>query len=339
LLGAGTLLSASIVGLGLLLLHGTLKPARTVGVQTVHAADSQNPAISAVIYYPARGEAKLTWLGITPAMLATGAPIEGERHPLILISHGTAGSPTGHLDTALALAERGYIVAAIVHNGDNYQDQSSVGAASWISNRAHEVTRLVDYLLGEWDERAAIDSQRIGLFGFSAGATGALANIGATPDFARVAPACQAHPELVCRLVHVGTVLTNPAIGEAYDSRIRAAVLAAPGFGMAFPPEALAGVTIPVDIWIGANDDNTPPQTNALAIAQRLPAQPQAHLVEGAGHASFLAPCGAAGLLMPPIVCRDPRGFDRAAFHRTFDAEVVAFFNRTLDYDTRTQRQ
>lgn len=331
LLGLGALLVVSVIGLGVALVESAIRPARTVGVQVASATDGQNRPISTVIYYPAQGEAELTWLGLTPAMLARDAPVAVGQHPLILISHGTAGSPTSHLDTALALAEQGFIVAALVHNGDNYRDQSSVGAANWISDRAHEVVRVTDYMLGAWDQRSSIDSNRVGLFGFSAGATTVLANIGAAPDFALVADACRTNPEFACQLLPPGTVLSNPSV-EVQDQRIKAALIAAPGFGMAFTAAGLERVSIPVDVWVGAADINTPFSTNAAAIAQRLPTHPSVHIIEGAGHASFLAPCGVTRVLMPPMVCADERGFDREAFHRTFNTEVVSFFSRRLEY-------
>jgi predicted dienelactone hydrolase len=31
-----------------------------------------------------------------------------------------------------------------------------------------------------------------------------------------------------------------------------------------------------------------------------------------------------------PEICTDAAGFDRAAFHRTFNAEVLAFFRKHL---------
>lgn len=332
LLALCALVAVVFVGFGVALVQGAIEPTRTVGMQIVSAADGRNRPVTAVIYYPADGEAHLTWLGLTPAMLAREAPVSAGRHPLILISHGTAGSPTGHIDTAMALAERGFIVAALVHNGDNYQDQSSVGAPNWISDRAHEAVRVTDYLLGAWDQRSSIDADRIGLFGFSAGATTALANVGAAPDFALVPQACQAHPEFVCELLPPGVVLSNPAEHEVYDQRIRAALLAAPGFGMAFTQAELESVTIPVDVWVGSADLNTPANSNAVVIARYLPAHPRVHVVQGAAHTSFLAPCGIAGVLMPPMVCADEPGFDRAAFHRSFNKEVVSFFSRSLNY-------
>lgn len=331
-IGLSVLVALVLAGVGVALVQSAIKPSRTVGIDIVSTTEEGSEPVTTVIYYPAEGEAKLTWLGLTPAMLARGAPVAAGQHPLILISHGTAGSPTGHLDTAVALAERGFIVAALVHNGDNYQDQSSVGAVNWINNRAHEIVRVTDYLLSAWGQRSSIDASRIGLFGFSAGATTALANIGAAPDFARVPEACQAHPEFVCQLLSPGVVLSNPVEHEVYDPRIKAALVAAPGFGMAFTEAELETVTIPVDIWVGAEDRSTPGATNAAAIAQYLPAHPNVHVVEGAGHASFLAPCGVLGILMPPMVCADAPGFDRAAFHRSFNGEVVSFFSRSLNY-------
>ncbi|MGE0741931.1 MAG: alpha/beta hydrolase family protein [Hyphomonadaceae bacterium] len=325
------LIAVAAIGFAVVLVQSAIRPARTIGVQVVSAGDDRNQPITTVVYYPAEGEAKLTWLGATPAFLAREAPVTAGLHPLILISHGTAGSPTSHLDTAVALAERGFIVAAIVHNGDNYRDQSSVGQAGWISGRAHEVVRVTDYMLEAWSQRASIDADRIGLFGFSAGATTALVNVGAAPDFGRVAEACESRPELVCQLLSPGTVLNNP-LASAHDSRIKTVLLAAPGFGMAFSPDSLQNVTIPVDIWVGVTDSNTPPATNAIAIARLLPSHPSVHVVEGAGHASFLAPCGVTRVLMPPMVCADTADFDRAAFHRTFNAEVVSFFVRSLNY-------
>lgn len=331
-IGLSVLVALVLAGFGVALVQSAIKPSRTVGMEIVSASEGGSRPVTTVIYYPAEGEAKLTWLGLTPAMLARGAPVAVGRHPLIVISHGTGGSPTGHLDTAVALAERGFIVAALAHNGDNYQDQSSVGAANWIDDRAHEVVRVTDYLLGAWGHRSSIDADRIGLFGFSAGATTALANIGAAPDFALVPEACRTHPEFVCQLLSPGVVLSNPPEQEVYDPRIKAALVAAPGFGMAFTQTELESVTIPVDVWVGAVDRNTPAATNAAPIARYLPAHRGVHVVEGASHASFLAPCGVLGVLMPPMVCADAAGFDRAAFHRSFNGEVVSFFSRSLNY-------
>ena len=53
--------------------------------------------------------------------------IAGTGLPLVLISHGTAGSEASHYDTALALADEGFVAATLTLTGDNYMDQSYVG--------------------------------------------------------------------------------------------------------------------------------------------------------------------------------------------------------------------
>ena len=61
-----------------------------------------------------------------------------------------------------------------------------------------------------------------------------------------------------------------------------------------------------------------------------LPIKPEYHVVPNAGHFAFLAPCSAGLKSIAPDICRDPAGFDRAAFHREFNAAVVAFFKAKL---------
>lgn len=53
-------------------------------------------------------------------------PTEAAPHPvrqgpygLVLIAHGSRGSYIGHRDTAMHLARNGFIVAAVLHPGDN----------------------------------------------------------------------------------------------------------------------------------------------------------------------------------------------------------------------------
>ena len=311
--------------------NNPIRPARVVGVEQVAAPDAGHAAVGVIIYYPAEGAPRLTWMGLWFAEVAAGAPLSAGNHPLILISHGTAGSGTSHIDTAIALAEKGFIVAAPIHNGDNFQDQSEVGKPLWIANRARQMVRVNDFLLTQWRGHASIDRNRIGIFGFSAGATTALINVGAQPDFAKVAPICQTRPEFVCQLLSPGAVLSNHSeAGDDFDPRIKAAVIAAPGFGMAFSTAGLARVSAPVGIWVGAQDVNAPAATNAEAIAAMMPTRPVVHAVPNAGHFAFLAPCGALGVLLPPMLCSDPAGFDRPAFHRTFNAQVAAAFERDL---------
>jgi hypothetical protein len=50
-----------------------------------------------------------------------------------------------------------------------------------------------------------------------------------------------------------------------------------------------------------------------------------------AGHFAFLAPCPPKHLSTLTQFCVDPHGFDRDAFHKRFNADVIAFFRKHLD--------
>lgn len=307
-------------------------PGRPVGIRQVMVADPGHPAIPVMLIYPTSDKPRLMLSGTGAIRLARGGAVAGDHLSVVVMSHGTGGAALSHLDTALALAEAGYLVAAPQHPGDNYQDDSAVGAPRWIEDRARQLVRINDFVLTEWDGRSHLDPARLGLFGFSAGGTAGLVVLGGEPDMSTVPSHCATAPELVCKLTKPGPA----ARGWTHDARVRAAVIVAPGFGFAFDRPGLANVTAPIQLWAGDRDSTVPMATNAAIVGSLLPTRPDFHLASGAAHLSFLPPCGLGKLILPRMLCTDPEGFDRAAFHRTFNREVVAFFNASLVPLTRT---
>ena len=99
----------------------------TVGFQQVTIPDRNGKSMQAGIWYPSNVQTAAHPIGMFSQDVALNVPISGQGLPLILISHGTGGSLTSHLDTAQALARAGMVVIAITHIGDNSQDQSYVG--------------------------------------------------------------------------------------------------------------------------------------------------------------------------------------------------------------------
>ena len=69
---------------------------------------------------------------------------------------------------------------------------------------------------------------------------------------------------------------------------------------------------------------------NVVALTDDLPAKPEFHVVSNAAHFAFLAPCSPALTQSQPEICKDANGFDRVAFHKSFDADVLSFFRRHL---------
>jgi predicted dienelactone hydrolase len=299
------------------------------GFQQGVAADPGGKPLVVGIWYPSQAAAKPVSLGLTTMTVAFNAPVNGKALPMVVMSHGTGGSLLGHFDTAIALADAGFVVVAMNHTGDNYADQSrSVD----IMDRPRQVSRVIDHMLSTWEGHAAIDPERIGMFGFSAGGFTTLASIGGIADFAKIGPMCRQYPEdFVCQVIakSQGPVVV-PATTVVTDTRIKAAVIAAPALGFTFSPDGLKNVKVPVQLWRAENDVVVPHPRYAEAVRLVLPEAPDYHVVPEAGHFDFLAPCSDALASMAPAICTSSPGFDRAAFHVGFDSAVVKFFENTL---------
>ncbi|CAN7222864.1 prolyl oligopeptidase family serine peptidase [Phenylobacterium sp. LjRoot219] len=301
-----------LLALAALLLSATLARAG-VSFQRLTVPDPQGAPIEVGIWSPQADPA---------------APPPRTRRPLVVISHGTGGGLENHADTAKALAEAGFVAAALTHPGDNWRDLSRQGR---IWERPGQFLSVVDYLLTAWPGRATLDPDRVGAFGFSAGGFTVLAAAGGAPDLALTRPHCQTHPDYFdCRLITRTGAAAPAGVTWPHDRRIKALVVAAPALGFTFRDGGLAAVRQPVQLWRAGNDQILPAPDYAEAVRQALPQAPDFHTVPDAGHFDFLAPCSAALAQRAPEICASAPGFDRAAFHADFNHEVVDFFQRTL---------
>jgi predicted dienelactone hydrolase len=331
----------SFIGLVLLAVAATamafsiaLRGPRPTGFQFVGVVDKDGKAMSMGIWYPTDARPwPTTFAGLNLMDVARDGPLVGNALPLVVISHGTGGGPVSHADLALALAGQGFVVAAPMHDGDNFEDQRELSSAALFVNRAREIHAAVDYMLASWPNHERISPKRIGMYGFSAGGFTTLVEIGGVPDLRRLESHCATQPEFVCKFLadaHSPLVVAEnvpPASAYVHDPRIKAAVVAAPGLGFTFTAQGLAAVTVPVQLWTGAADSSVPTATNAGWVRDALGKRAELHVVPGADHFSFLVPCGLGG---PPLLCHDANGFDRKRFHAAMNQEVVKFFQSRL---------
>lgn len=298
-----------------------------VGFQVTGVQQPDGRPFAVGVWYPTDSTAAPGPMGAVQ-----DAAVAGKGLPLVVISHGNGGGMASHADLALALAGAGYVVAAPMHSGDNFQDPSASGSATLYSSRNRQFRETIDHLLKGWKAHDAVDPAKVGAFGMSAGGFTVLTAAGAQPDMKLIAKHCATSPEFVCKvLAHYKSPLLNadsPA-GEPMQASpsIKAVVLAAPGLGFTMTPAALASVKVPVQLWAGDKDEAVPFATNAKVINDALGQNVEFHSVPNATHVSFLAPCGPVKI---PELCTDPEGFDRAAFHADMNAAVVRFFDRTL---------
>lgn len=302
---------------------------QAAGLQFIDVpADAEGPAITGVVWSPCAAPAQEVMLRRLAVPGVKDCPIVGDKLPLVVISHGRTGWLGLHHDTAATLADAGFIVAAINHPGDNSFDASGVDELSITIQRPMDTKRLIDFMLGAWPNAGKIDPERIGFYGFSRGGYTGLVAIGAIPNFRRAAARCAAGlTSGPCQLF-----LKNETFPDRipHDPRIKAAVVADPGFGFLFGPDGLKSVNAPIQFWASAlGGAGTSLEDNA-SMRDRLPAHPDYRVVPQAVHWAFLAPCSAEQADAFPRACIDPPGFDRVAFHREFNAEVLAFLRKHL---------
>ena len=305
-----------------------------VGFEVVRVPNGGEPPLVAGIWYPTTAEPHDVPLESFNQRVAPSGPVKGSALPLIVISHGGGGSYAGHYDTALALARAGFVVAAVSHAGDTYDDQSKV-LMLW--RRPAQLSRLIDFMLKDWRGHADIDPRRIGAFGFSNGGFTVLVEAGGIPNLDRIDPYCAANPrhDLCTALARAGVHSVAEAVQpppEAWkpDRRIRAIAAAAPAFGFIFDRAGLASVQIPVLIWRAANDRHQPNPWYEEHVRSALPRPPEYRVEPLAGHYAFLPPCSAQLRAAAPTICIDAPGFDRAAFHQRLNAALARFFRASL---------
>lgn len=249
--------------------------------------------------------------------------------PLVLISHGMFEDRFSHHDTAEALADAGFAVVTLNHTQDSNRDIGGKSAddISAFLVRPVDIKRVIDFLLASPPAGIRIDQRRLGFFGFSRGGYTGLVLAGAQPDFDHIIIQCPTIA-VICQEIRDHKI---PAHSPGFEPRIKAYVIADPvNF---FPTKSsLQDVKAPIQLWSSEYGGMGVRPEEVSALKMNLPAKFEFHRAVGAGHLSFDAPCSADQVKAnpPSVVCIDPKGFDRTAFHKRLDEEVVRFFRQHL---------
>jgi predicted dienelactone hydrolase len=301
--------------------------ARAAGFQLIEVpADADGPALTGAMWYPCGAPPAAIEVGSSTIFGSKDCPVSGARLPLVVFSHGSRGSFLVHRDTAETLADAGFVVAAINHPGNNARDRSRTGDLGGFVERPCDIKRLIDFMLGNSVAAGHIDQDRIGFFGFSRGGYTGLVLAGANPDWAAATSLCLVSSWRICKQMRDKAFPTGRI---AHDPRIKAEVIADP-FSYFFTAQSLASVRLPIQLWSSerGGDGITPESVAALDKAMLVPHE--SHVVTNSSHFAFLTPCEPALAARLPEICTDAAGFDRIAFHKKFDANVLAFFRAYL---------
>ena len=313
--------------LGAIILCLTATLAQGAGIRSIDIpANVDGPELKGAVWYPCSQPPEGVDLGRITLPGVKDCPLPDKNLPLIVVSHGRRGNFVGHHDTDEVLADAGFIVAAINHPGDTVSDLSRTDDLSIYVQRPNDIKRLIDFMVGASPLASNIDRERIGLFGFSRGGYTGLAVIGANPDWANATALCPQSTTRVCEQIRGKEFPGQPV---THDPRIKAAVIADP-LTVFFTPNSFGAVGIPVQLWASElGGDGVLPHT-ADIVDKSLPSKHEYRVVPNAGHFAFLAPCPPALAKEVPLICVDANGFDRVAFHRQFNADVLAFFRTHL---------
>jgi predicted dienelactone hydrolase len=257
--------------------------------------------------------------------------VSGEKLPLIVISHGYGGYFAGHHDTAEVLADAGFVVVALSHPVDaGGDDMSRADTLAVLTERPADIKRLIDYVLGAWRDRAKLSPDKIGFFGVSRGGYTGLVVAGGNPDIHRAVAFCpEGSLKPSCGQLRRNEIPTQALV---HEPGVKAAVIVDPGLGPLFDRDGLKDVKIPIQLWAselsreGRLTEVTPDYVSA--IDRDLPVKPDYHVVSAAGHFAFIPPWPPDAVKDFPRQCTDRPGFDRAAFHKEFNADVLAFFRK-----------
>jgi predicted dienelactone hydrolase len=275
-----------------------------------------------------------------------GAALAPGKHPIILLSHGTGGTPESLAWLARGLAARGYIVAGVNHPGNNALEAYTAEGFLWWWERARDLTTMLDALLEDKTFGGAVDVTRVGVTGLSLGGYTGFVLAGARTDPQRLldycaspnAEGCGDPPEFPNLFATWKSRRENDqrfrdheaqAGGSFADRRVRAVFAMAPAIAQTFVPDSLKDVKVPVEIVVGAADTLAPPATNAEYLAKET--NGKVTVLPGAvAHYTFLATCTDNGRREMSGLCTDAPGVDRDAVHdQTIDL-AVNFFDRTL---------
>ena len=301
---------------------------------------SRSRTIPIALWYPtATSESLLSYSRAQPGHVARTAPFAPGRWPLVILSHGSGGNRFNQSALGEILARNGFIVAALEHPGDRTFDSGDSGTARNLLNRPQDVHFVLDALLGEDSAfAAAIDGERIGMIGHSAGGFTAVVVGGGRPNLGSL--------EAYCRYNKATDPDTCPAdqghlhdnsIEHVYlqgglslsDPRVRAAILMASAIGPLFDAPALADVSIPVLLfWAGRDEILTEP-FNSRYYAKGL-ARVRNRAFSEIGHFTFLNECTAFLVAAAPEICRDPPDVDRADVLSEIAGETIEFLRQIL---------
>lgn len=316
------------------------------GLTTLPATEQDHPV---TVYYPSAAAARTLQLGRMSIEVAKEAvPVRGNGR-LIVISHGSGGSPWVHADLARTLVEAGFVVAMPQHRGDSHRDDGTPGPESW-KLRPLEVSRTIDSIGRDPRFAPLLRLDRVGVYGMSAGGHTALSMAGGAWSPGNFVRHCEAH---IAEDFNACVGLATRQTGGVFDGLKRtialgvlrerfsddtpqvhvdtrvAAVVAGVPFAADFEMASLAAPRVPLGLVEAERDAWLAPRFHVERVLAACPPCERIAVLPTAGHGALLSPLPPGLTGLEGALLNDPPGFDRSVLPEV-DRRITAFFVRHL---------
>jgi len=274
-----------------------------------------------------------------------------DRWPVVLLSHGTGGSADTLGWLGRRLASSGYVALAVNHHGNTgIEPYRAEGFACWWE-RSRDLSVLLDQLSTAGEFAARLDLKCVFAAGFSLGAHSALALLGTTTKIdlflswlgtQEVQRGPREFPDIaerIPRLMEKSQTFRDSwarQSNEYRDERVRAVfAMAPPATVRGFTTDSLLENSIPVQIMVGASDQEAPPKSGAIWLQERMTNSQLTILDAPTGHYAFLNEATKHGRRTLPDICVDANGVDRRAIHDRAANAAIALFRSQPEGETR----
>lgn len=298
------------------------------------------------VFYPTTAAEQPMPLKIGPLSVAQDAAPAPGNGRLVLLSHGTGGSPWVHTDLVRGLVEAGFVVAAPRHEADNHLDDSDPGVGAW-TRRPLEMSRAIDAVAADARFAPLLRLDRVGAYGMSAGGHTVLSLAGGRWSPAGMRQHCERHLEedfnfcvgLNLRLTGgwldgLKKRLALMVIRHRFDDdtprthtdpRIVAIVAAVP-VAADFDAASLATLRAPMALVTARQDRWLVPRFHGDRVLQACTqCETLADLPTG-GHGALLSPWPVRLDSLLGEMLNDPAGFDRAAVVPPLNRRIADWF-------------
>ncbi len=317
----------------------------SIGQTTLLLNDStRKRPLKTEIWYPTKDTTKFNVTAEYPFKLpptSKDAKIIAEKFPLILLSHGTGGNRISLMWLAGELASNGYIVAAVDHWGNTLDNKIAENFVK-IWDRPVDISFVLNEVIHHSNFKPNIDTNKIGMVGFSLGGYTAIALAGGSINYSLLKKFSQTQegkkefnlPELG----DVSELMTSDIIDKGNsdyknlkDDRISTFIALAPALGQGFNNENQFKKVKNSILIIGAkNDDRAPIETNAKHYHNLIKSSKYIELEGNIGHYIFMNEAKNGLQRAAPQIFKDKGNTNRNSIHKDISTIVIEYFDKEL---------